>query len=408
MGPAERWRARRVAVAGAVATVALVVVIVLVASGRGARRRHANTTAPRTSSAPKATTTPTQPAAGLPARPPPARERFGASVNSLFLSGDYTPQRIDAQLAALRRTGATIARCDTLWEATEPEAPIDGVHHYDWSFDDSVAGSLAAQRLRWLALIDYSAPWAESVPGQDHSAPSSASDFAAYAAAFAARYGPGGSFWREHPELRAEPVETYEIWNEEDSGFFWKPAPDPARYAALYAAARDAVEFVDPTARVLVGGLTNADFLASMLSARPDLRGHIDGVAIHPYGHDPADVLASIRASRTLLQSLGLATTPLYVTEFGWTTHVPSDVHYVPPNLRPAYIFDTITPLAHSDCDIAATLLYTWTSPERDPADPDDWFGIHPPSGGSNPDVGAFAAALRTAAAPAGRVALCS
>ena len=44
-------------------------------------------------------------------------------------------------------------------------------------------------------------------------------------------------------------------------------------------------------------------FLAGMLAARPDLRGHIDGVAIHPWGPNPAAVLDHVRSARAELRS---------------------------------------------------------------------------------------------------------
>ena len=66
----------------------------------------------------------------------------------------------------------TLARSDVLWEVAEPEAPgEDGVHHYDWSFADGVAGALARHGIQWLALVDYATPWSASVPGNTHSPP---------------------------------------------------------------------------------------------------------------------------------------------------------------------------------------------------------------------------------------------
>ena len=47
-------------------------------------------------------------------------------------------------------------------------------------------------------------------------------------------------------------------------------------------------------------------------------------------------------------------------------------------------------------------------TPERDPANAQDWFGIEPPDGGSGPDVTAFAAGLAKASAPAPAVKLCA
>jgi hypothetical protein len=45
------------------------------------------------------------------------------------------------------------------------------------------------------------------------------------------------------------------------------------------------------------------------------------------------------------------------------------------------------------------TVLYTWVTPERDPANREDWFGINSPAGTATPDVRALTAGLRAAAA---------
>lgn len=345
-------------------------------------------------------TAPPPPAVTRPALGAPAVAQFGANVNLLFNTLTNTPAQIDAQLRTLQATGATVARSDALWEATEPTAPVGGRHHYAWAFDDRIAGSLAAHSLTWLPILDYSAPWAQSIPGQDHSPPRADADYAAYAAAFAARYGPGGSFWRVHPSLPAEPVTAIEIWNEPDNAEFWTPHPDAAAYAALYLAARAAVDAVAPTVRVLVGGLTDPPgFLPAMLAAAPALRGHLDGVAIHPYG-DPPVLLSRVRGARQTLTALGLAAVPLYVTEFGWTTSPPGAIAYAPAAQRPGFIADALRALRGGTCGVAATILYTWVSPESNSADPQQWYGISNPAdpAAPNPDTLAFTAGLRAAA----------
>jgi hypothetical protein len=340
-----------------------------------------------------------------PALPAPPGEVFGVNVNRLFDDFSYTPAQTDTQLAALRATGATVARGDALWEATEPTAPSDGIHHWTWTFDDLSAGALAAHGLTWLPVLDYSTPWAQSLPGQDHSPPRSAADYAAYARAFAARYGPGGTFWQAHPELAARPVTTIEIWNEPDNAEFWTPAPDPAGYANLYLAARAAIDAVDPSTRVLVGGLVNpSTFLPAMLRAVPGLAGHVDGVAIHPYGTPPV-VIDKVRSARATLAAVGMGSVPLYVNEVGWTTSPPGALDYVEAARRPAWIKRTLATLGRLDCGVAAAVLYTWVTPQRHPADSQDWFGIHGPDGAATPSTSAFAAGLRAAAAPGRRVA---
>jgi hypothetical protein len=394
-------------IAAAVAVVAVGMAIVVILGG-GAHRSHRPSTA-STSTATTAIATQTPPPAGPPAKPAPTREALGINVNRLFNDRTYTAAQINASISVLQRTGATVARSDALWEAGEPAPPTGGVHHYDWSFDDQIAGSLAAHGLQWLPILDYSAPWTQSIPGQDHSAPRSPLDFAAWAGALAGRYGPGGAFWRAHPRLKALPVDTYEVWNEPDNPTFWVPDPDAPYYANLYLQTRDAITAVDGGARVIVGGLTNPKaFLPAILRARPDLAGHIDGVAIHPYGANPLVVLRTVRDARAVLDSLGLSAVPMYVTEFGWTTKPARALDWAPAQARPGYISATLAALGHTDCGIAAALLYTWVTPQRDPANAQDWFGIEPPDGGGGPDVTAFTTGLAKASAPAPPVKLCA
>lgn len=414
------WRGhpRTVIAAALVVGAASALIVAILASGGSTRSPAAgqrSRTPPVASPPPAATVPPAAtppapepPAPGPPAKAAPSGKQFGVSVNVLFNDPSFSPAQIDAQLEAAHAAGADIARSDALWEASEPRAPVGGVHRYDWSFDDRIAGSLAAHGLRWLPIIDYTAPWAQSIAGVDHSPPSSQPDFAAYAGALAARYGPGGTFWTAHPGLAAEPIDTYEIWNEPDIGAFWSPTPDPGAYAQLYLRARDAITAADPGARVLVGGLTSgAHFILAMVAAQPDLLGHIDGVALHAYGATPRGVVRAVHKARRNLQSLGLGAVPLYVTEFGWVTRPPRAESWAPARLRPFYIAGTLATLGHLDCGVAMAVLYTWVTAERNPRSGADWFGIASPDGAATPDTMAFAAGVRAATAPGPAVHVC-
>src|SRR3954470_17993642 len=225
-------------------------------------------------------TTRATPEAGAPA------DMFGISVNRVF-NDDFSPARWDAPLAAVYDTGFRAARSDAFWMWAEPAPPHDGVHTYDWTRLDAEAGALAKHGLRWLPILDYSAHWAASDPADYHSPPTSNDDYAAYARAFAARYGRGGSFWSSHPELSPLPVTAYEIWNEPDVASFWRPAPDPAGYADMYLKARAAIHEVDPQATVVVGGIAgNVKYVEAMYAARPELRGGVDAVGWHAYARN--------------------------------------------------------------------------------------------------------------------------
>jgi hypothetical protein len=170
----------------------------------------------------------------------------------------------------------------------------------------------------------------------------------------------------------------------------------------MYAAAAQAIAAVAPSTRVLVGGLTRpAAFLGAMLAADPQL--HVQGVAIHPYGVDPSAVLANVSSARRALDGLGLGSTPLYVTEFGWATRPAGVTDGAPERLRPEYLRETLAGLGASGCGVDAALVYTWVTPELNPHNREDWFGISPPSGTAGPDVTAFRDGLRAglAATPA-------
>jgi hypothetical protein len=64
--------------------------------------------------------------------------------------------------------------------------------------------------------------------------------------------------------------------------------------------------------------------------------------------------------------------------------------------------------LGNSDCGIAAVLLYTWMTPERNPLEGEDWFGIAPPRGGGSADIVAFTQGLRAASQPGSVARVCA
>jgi hypothetical protein len=177
----------------------------------------------------------------------------------------------------------------------------------------------------------------------------------------------------------------------------------------LYLQARSAIRAVDPGVRVIIGGLTHPEaFLPSVTAAVPQLLGHVDGVAIHPYAGTPDAVLGRVREARKVLDGLGFTGVPLYITEFGWTTSPPNALNWAPSSQRGDDIGRTLTALGHTDCDVAAAILYTWVTLEQDPANREDWYGISPPAGGESADTAAFAAGLHDARAPGPQLRTCS
>jgi hypothetical protein len=254
------------------------------------------------------------------ALPGPARSAtFGADVAGMFPPAGGPVAGAVSELQALRAVGATVARSDSFWEIAEPQPPVNGAHTYDWAYDDEVMSTFAQAGLRWQPIIDYAPTWAANSTTSMHAgvSPAHLSDYAAYAAAFAARYGTGGAFWAQHPSLPPDPVTLFEIWNEPDLGFFWAPQPDLAEYATLFLDARTAIRAVEPGTKVIIGGLIDPAYsLPAMLAARPDLRMHVDGIGVHTY--DPTASLTLASVANDLNVDAATLDVPLYVNEWGW------------------------------------------------------------------------------------------
>jgi hypothetical protein len=378
-------------------------VLTVAAAGCGGSGHHTQPLRSTPSVARTTTRAPTTPATPAPTTtgvttPAPAATRavdFGADVDPLFLGPSAAPGEADLQLAGAAAAGLGLARAAPLWEFTEPLPPRGGVHHFDWSYDDRIADRLAAHGFRWVALLAYAPGWASATPTQLHGAPTNPADLAAYAAAVAARY-------------RGR-IAAYEIWNEENSSEFWRPAPEPAAYARLYLTARAAIHRVDPGVPVLIGGLANPDpaFLAEVL-AHTDIQGPVDGVAVHPYGRDPAQVLGRVRTYRLQLRRLGAGEVPLYVTEYGWATQPVGGLMYAPAAERGPFIGAVARVLLHSDCQVRMVVFYAWTTAQGSPASADQWYGVASPDGTPNAGTAAVAAAARSLADSSGPpVALC-
>ena len=299
---------------------------------------------------------------------------FGVNPGDLF----RLPQsQWDTHLQTIAGDGVQTVRMGAWWSDLEPGPPVDGVHHYSWGDIDKQVVALARHGLQWEPLLCFSATWGSKIDGDYNAAPDGSGNFAAFGGALAKRYGPGGSFWSEHPELPALPATAYEVWNEENAKVYWQPAT-PGEYANLYAATRSAIKSVDSSARVIVGGLAGADngsvtapadFLRRMFSARPDLKGNVDAVGYHPYARDPKGVYNSIAAFRNDLDSIAGAGIPLELTEIGWTTVDVSE------SQRADYMGQVATTLARTNCGIERVSAYAWLGPEQAAGDREQWFG---------------------------------
>lgn len=327
-------------------------------------------------------------------------------VNAQLALGTWNERRWPLVAAQIARTGVGVVRRDAFWSDVEPAPPRAGRHRYRWRALDRLVAALAASGLRWYPIVDYGVGWASAGDWRSPPTARHVADYGRFAGALARRYGASGRFWQLHPRLRAVPVRDYEVWNEPNVVRFWADqAGAPPRLAAMYLAARRRVTAADPTARVVLGGLSAVDverFLARMLAARPRLAAELDAVAFHPYGGGPDGGLertyARIRALRGALDRLFPARElPIEITETGWA--VPP----APESWRARRLARLARELPRSDCGVTRLIVHAWTSADAG-GSPEGWFGIARADGTLRPSGAAFRAAVlaMTARRPAG------
>ena len=226
------------------------------------------------------------------------------------------PDVTDEQWALMARSGVESVRLVFSWANAQPTA--DGP--LDFSDIDEKVDLATSNGIRLLPVILYTPDWAKRYPGRFGSPPESASDYAAFARRLVERYGPGGTFWTEHPELPARPLREWQIWNEPHFDFYWY-VPESRReswarqYVQLLRQARAAIKGVDPGAKIVLASFADASWRVLEKAYRAGARGLFDVATINLFTGRPGFVIAATRLTRRVLKSHHEPRKPIWVTE---------------------------------------------------------------------------------------------
>jgi hypothetical protein len=255
------------------------------------------------------------PTATLAARIPPGF--FGISPQGQAGADDY---------GLMREAGIESVRLPLNWASIEPKA-VDRWDPAWWWLDEQV-GFAAEQRMTAFPFVWGTPSWVSPrLGGEPVASARQRGEWLRFLRAAELRYGPGGRFWRENPELPEFPVRQWEIWNEENIVTFSRQ-PDPTRFARLIEISGRLLHRLDPGSTVIMGGLfgrplqippnvASPEFLAGVYE-RPGIKHYFDGVALHPYVASATALRGQAEALREVMLENGDARTPLYVTEMGW------------------------------------------------------------------------------------------
>jgi hypothetical protein len=243
----------------------------------------------------------------------------GAAVPRHWLGvmadGPLTDPGVDraSEWELLARSGARSVRLAFEWTRGQPTGP-GGV---DFAAYDPLVLAAAREDVALLPVVYATPEWARADPGNRASPPRDPQDYARFLTALVARYGPQGSFWGEHPEVRRRPIRAWQLWNEPNLSGFWSQQPFAPGYVRLLRAARVALRAADPGARAVLAGLPNGwDALRRIYRAGG--RRSFDAVAIHPYTERPTRLRRFLTIVRGVMRAFGDRRKPIWVTELSW------------------------------------------------------------------------------------------
>jgi hypothetical protein len=246
-----------------------------------------------------------------------------------------------AEFERLKRGGVDSLRIPIAWGSVQP-TPAGPPN---WSLADPLVAGAAAVGIEVFPFL-YGAPeWAvPSVPSIGSHPPrylpvrtgAQRAGWKRFLREAVLRYGPSGSFWRENPGLRKQPIRFWQIGNEVNFKYF-VARPNPGEYGKLVNLSYAALKSADRGARIVLSGLFArpkealrkrgpreayfaTEFLEQMYKRTPGVKRKFHGVALHPYTGTWKRLPRYIREFRDVLDRFRDGGKGLYLTELGWSS----------------------------------------------------------------------------------------
>ena len=216
--------------------------------------------------------------------------RLGLGMEKLDRDA-FDPEKVYDKVAAL---GVKWIRLQSGWQKTERQ---EGVYDFSW-LDTQVDELIIRGLTPWLCLCYGNVLYDEL----------SKSYYGAVGCP-PIRTERAYSAWLRYVEATvkhfAGKIEYYEIWNEPDGGWTWRPSPDPFEYAEFCIRTGRIIKASDSNAKVITGSchretmsFFNSEFAYGMLEVT-------DAITYHSYHYDEYNSIQRFKAFKALLQSYG-------------------------------------------------------------------------------------------------------
>lgn len=265
--------------------------------------------------------------ARLPVADAEAKDKVPKEFFGIMLGGP-TDVRDAEQMRSIK---VKTMRIGLSWRAIEPRRGL-----YKWP--DAFIGMLANHGIRPMFTVQYAPEWATGAanPGSPPMTAKALRAWQGFLKKAVQRYGPNGTYWRDHPGVPEKAAKEWQIWNEPNlPKSFAQPRPGPPRlvkhapkvYAKLVKASDKAIG-QDHVKTILAGLLGNPNrtgqekmapekFLKQFLKSRK-IRKHFDAVGLHPYTPSIKKFKQIVVKIRGVMKKGGAGRKDLWLDEVGW------------------------------------------------------------------------------------------
>jgi hypothetical protein len=257
----------------------------------------------------------------------------GANIDGPMLTGQDGVAQPN-QFGVMRSNGVQSIRSVFSWSVAQPYASwaqvpagqsgmfVNGAGGVPTNFagTDQIVQLAAARGMTVLPTVIDAPPWdAGPLTGLGLAPPRDNRAYGWYLTTLIGRYGPHGSFWREHPGLPRRPIRMWEVWNEPNLVQFWPMHPWPRTYIAMLRVAHGAIKKADPGAKVVLAALPNYSWRLLLTIYRVSgARRLFDVVDVHAYTKQPAGVIQILGFVRTSMKLGKDSNKELLAGEVGW------------------------------------------------------------------------------------------
>jgi len=240
----------------------------------------------------------------------------------------------------MHQAGLGTVRVGFSWISADPQAPSGDL---EWGPTDGIVTAAARNGIQLLPVLYGTPTWVAQLDGDTcypfcgnyvPRSPKALYAWGRFVRQVERRYGPGGQFWRLHPDLPSDPIHSWQIWNEQNSGQYFAPRPSVRAYGRMLKYAAKPIRSRDRNADIVLGGMfgepnngtvlgyTSWDYLRRLYRV-PGVKRLFDTVAIHPYSSSLRGMRQQVRRIRDQIARAHDRDARIWITEIGWASGGP-------------------------------------------------------------------------------------